>query len=802
VDRVRVLWFAFLGLWSLTLLYFGAVRPWAIAATCGAMAVLFGLSLVLLKEPLRLSRWGVGFLAAFAGLFVLQLLPLPFLFPYTTRLREAHGVGIWWPGTADTWRTLLFIAQFASYTLAGLFVLKLRQAGLSSKVIVKSVLAVLSLEAAFGLVRLFAGWERPPFFDGPPAYPGCASGTLVNRNSFAGLMGIGFVLAAAVAMARFTWPARRGNDEGRPTLARRIEAGLGWALLVGLFAVTIVLSKSRGGAFAALVGACLIPFFHRGRASLVGGTVLILIAAVGVLAANPAALLERFGALDPFEVGSIDRITLWESTIMGGMNQPIMGFGFGSHPEAYHPFQPLSITGQAEHAHNEYVNVFFEAGLAGVVLVLAALAAWYFHAWRGLRALPGPDRLRFASALAAVSVIVLHSIVDFDLRITSIGLAFGVMIGLGASLSRSPKPRPRFGWMALVDGLAVAFSLFLLPLDPGGSVAEGSEPRLAQTLGLSPFHHGAAWKFARSAEARGDLNQAAARFERAAALHPAKGPLQLEAGLWFWNSWATLGQPEGLDRAGKAFARYFEQQPSTVTEVMGDIWTRDRPLAEYEKLLPPTPAAAGEFAAYLVEKGSWEQAHALFEHRVAQDLESLSAFDRFAGALHEAGQWGLEASVRDRRLEISTDAAGYAASSMAWFRLGFHERALEKIHNAVLIDPVNPGWLRTEAEVLLAMGKEREAFEALSKAVALAPTDATLRLRRAGIAAGQRIYTIAIEDYRTVLEGEPEHRSAELGLIQTLADTGDRGAARARLEKWLVRYPQDRAGLHLKEILK
>src|SRR6185295_631312 len=161
------------------------------------------------------------------GLFVLQLLPVaPLLFPVTASLRTTHGVGQLWPATADAFYTVRLIAQAATYVMAALLVLRLRQAGLGTSQIVTGLVAVILIEALWGMVRVFAQIDRVLFYDGTVPHDS-ASGTLVSRNNFGGLMAIGLVLAAVRAYGRFAWPVR---DPHRPRWMRRIEGGWGWAL--------------------------------------------------------------------------------------------------------------------------------------------------------------------------------------------------------------------------------------------------------------------------------------------------------------------------------------------------------------------------------------------------------------------------------------------------------------------------------------------------------------------------------------------------------------------------------------------
>src|SRR5262245_15472776 len=97
----KAIWIAFLILWSLAQLVYGAVAPWAVAAAALGLSLLNLAAMTLLPGGLRLSRATVAFLGAVLAVFLLQLLPLGFLFPVTSATRAGHGLVGFWPGTAD-----------------------------------------------------------------------------------------------------------------------------------------------------------------------------------------------------------------------------------------------------------------------------------------------------------------------------------------------------------------------------------------------------------------------------------------------------------------------------------------------------------------------------------------------------------------------------------------------------------------------------------------------------------------------------------------------------------------------------
>ncbi len=768
MSRPLALWLAFLLALALSLAAYGSVAPWAVAAVAGAMALLFVLSLVLLPDRLKLSRASVAWLAAMGAVFLLQLLPLgPVLFPVTDGWRARHGVGRLWPGTADLWRTLMFLAQFASGVLAALLVLRLRQGGLSSPAVVKGLLAVVGLEAAWGVARVFLALDWIPFYGGARSPAEIASGTLVGRSNFGGLLAIGFVLAVGLSWARFTWPPRRREDEA-PTLGRRLEGGLAWASLAALFAVGIVMSRSRGATLAALGGLLVLPFVHRGRASLAGAGAILAIGLVGFMAANPQSLFERFRVLDPFEITADSRWAMFATTASASLRQPVLGFGFGTHPVAYHPFQPPSLPGQVHHAHNEYLNILFEGGFVALVLVLAGFAFFIAKSWRRLQSIPSSDRLPYAAAFAAVAAVAIHSGVDMDLRITSLVLVFGALLGLVGSLGRRGEERPLFSW---APPLVAAGALSFLALD-------------RSALGLSPYGHEAARARALEAVKRKDLAEADRWFASASDLWPAHPDLQEEAGLWFWSR-------GDLGRSSVPFKRLFEQLPGEVDGVLHRIWDPAQPPARYEALLPGNPLCTAYLAAFLVRQGDWVRGMEVFERGCPLVPESVAGYDAMGDALSAVGQWGLEAVIRDRRLELLSHGEAYAASARAWQRLGSLDRALERSRNACRVDPVNARLVALKADVLSARGERAAAIEALTQALSMAGADPGWRASRASLCVSMKMYGVAIDDYKALLRTRPSDRGLTFALAQAQAASGDLASARRTMDAFLALHPAD-----------
>jgi O-antigen ligase/tetratricopeptide (TPR) repeat protein len=792
MDRPRALGLAFLAVWAFGLAWNGGVSVEATTILTVAVAILNILAARLLPDQIRLSRWATAFFVGIGAVFLVQLLPaVPFLFPVTASWRLRHGIeGWWWQGTADAYRTLLTLTTFLLYALSALLIIRLRQSGVGVSTMLRAAVAVLSAEAIYGIFQVFAGLKEVPFY-GPRPLPDVASGTLVGRNNFAGLIAVGFVLALSLTWGRFAWPLRRSDDTGKPRWLRRTEGSAIWAMATGLFAIALVLSRSRGGALAALGGAALLPFIHRGRGSIAGtaGIAVLVLGAISTAGIQP--LLDRFAGMGSHDLTSEARWTIFTTTAQAALHQPILGFGFGTHPVAYHPYQPPSLSGQVHHAHSEYINIFFEAGFVGAAIVILALIAWFLRTWRAQQPLPGPDRLYLTATIAAVAVTALHSFVDFDLRIPSNGMLFATLVGIGASASRGGVDRPY--WIPGLAALALlGTSSLFVGLDPvmlteqaRSSTPETMDRLASRALGLSPYEYRAAWTRARAAQHRSNPKLADHEFESASDLWPAHPDVQRAAGIWFW----AAKDP----RATICFRRMFAQEPEKVPSVMEELWgTEGRTLGDYESLLPSSPQAAAYFANFLVKLGKWSDAIPLFDSRVPAIAVNAYLYDFLAAALDEVGQWGIEAVILDRRVAVKSDPSAYAASATAWLKLGNHSRALEMIDTACRIDPGNGAWLALRGDILRSRGDRLDAAQSFTEALGRSPMELRYREARGWTYLELKLFDLAAQDFREALRSKPLDRYLVLGLAQALVGLNQSDSAGLLLDDYLRESPEDK----------
>lgn len=265
----------------------------------------------------------------------------------------------------------------------------------------------------------------------PETNVGVAVGFFANANHMAILLVVVLpFLAAAIAAARSS------------TLQQRSAVV---ALVVGVSVVVIVgivLNRSVAGyglAVPVLLGSALIilPGRSSARPILTGLALISLLGGMGLIAANRTGP-GRLGV----ETSVQTRQAMLRTTARAIADFMPLGSGLGSFAKVYPLYEDAAQVTDTYvvHAHNDYAEVALEAGLPGVLLMLAFLAWWgraSLRVWRSAE--PAP----FARAAAIASAAILaHSLVDFPLRTAAIASVFAACLALLADGRASPASDP------------------------------------------------------------------------------------------------------------------------------------------------------------------------------------------------------------------------------------------------------------------------------------------------------------------------------------------------------------------------
>ncbi len=381
------------------------------------------------NQLIRASYW---LIISIFGLIILHLLPLPFVLweflhpvPVAQQVLSELGLGYGWrpftlvPNEAFD-NLLLMIPPVA------IFAAVVRMDGTQRAKIALGISAVALLSAVLGLLQYAGGTTTLHMYTATNR--GFGVGFFSNRNHQADLMIVGWLTTAAVLGS----PHLRMGSMGRG-----MRLGI-LAALSGVFVLAVLATGSRGGLALALVAWLAIvtsqvgDFGKRGLAIIAGFVAFLFAAGSGALLSGNrifAATLSRFGGDDEM------RFLIWPRTIdFIGETLPF-GIGIGSFVDYYKAKQPLAEVGPKfiNSAHNEYLEIALEAGLPGIILMLAGLGILAWAAVKVLRQGIGRDGTsqRIAVlAVFAILVLLIHSSFDYPLRTTTLVVIFAALCGL------------------------------------------------------------------------------------------------------------------------------------------------------------------------------------------------------------------------------------------------------------------------------------------------------------------------------------------------------------------------------------
>ncbi|ATQ41130.1 O-antigen ligase family protein [Caulobacter mirabilis] len=379
---------------------------------------------------------------------LIQLIPLPYGVWTALPQREALAGALEAAGAGRPWAPLSLTPEFTLAVFLGLlppaamFLAALQLTPRAQRGIVGVYIALAAVSVLIGLFQAFGDLSGALYPYKTTNY-GSPVGLFANRNHLATL------LLATLPLAGL-FLAETGS--GQTDRSKLVIAGAALFTLIAL--VGLIAIESRAGIL--LAGPALIALLlvarktgrrrgSNGRWHLVAGGALAMASVVVVFAIEP--ILKRFGA--PPEVGRADA---WQTIAQAAGAYMPFGGGFGAFDTVYRSVEPLSrvAPNYFNHAHNDYLELWLEGGLLGLLLLLAALV------WLGVETVR-TWRNREGSALslavtASIALVLLHSAVDYPLRTQTMAVLFAFCCGVianGRVLSperrRSRRRRPPEG---------------------------------------------------------------------------------------------------------------------------------------------------------------------------------------------------------------------------------------------------------------------------------------------------------------------------------------------------------------------
>lgn len=343
--------------------------------------------------------------------------------------------------------TLIAIIRLLSY--AALFILVLEISGQAARTKMMGWILFFGImtHAIWAMISLRILGDS--FFWGQKVfYLGSATGTFINRNSFAAFMGVGLILGVALVLNRAN--RQHIRHPRRPSLlgTRNLETLFLWMCLA-IVLVALTASLSRMGLAASLAG--VFVTFVTMRAKIIGrlGPTMLQSAmfGIGILAVMAATfgrgLLERALFI---EQNGATRGELYRQTWEMILERPFLGYGLDNFQPAFELFHkpPLHSAFTWEHAHSTYLTYWAEFGFIMGSLPILMIALVLLRLGRAIRRRSSHYAMP-AAALGVVTLAALHSTIDFSFEMEANAFLFITVIAMGIAYHTKTKHGPRPG---------------------------------------------------------------------------------------------------------------------------------------------------------------------------------------------------------------------------------------------------------------------------------------------------------------------------------------------------------------------
>ncbi|MFI5109760.1 MAG: O-antigen ligase family protein [Terriglobales bacterium] len=386
--------------------------------------------------PGRVLRWTAVLLPAYA---LLQVVPLPVAVLRLVSPARAEMVDALGPIGAKVGFASLSVfpaGTFQYFLLVSgylvVFLLARELMGFFRDrpwVVVWPLVAIAALEAVLGLWQYFGGTGEQVRW-----------GTYANHNHYAGFLEMVLPFAVMYPVAMLRRPRSRLHSPAAPVLA---ACGV-WAL-AGLIFVGVVHSFSRMGFIAALSSLFVMGTLALATRQLswvtgsrrrrwVAAAMVATLALAGFVFLPPDKLVQRFAKLvSTDELTAGGRTHLWAETIPLIRAYVFFGCGLDGYEAAFSRFKVSGPLLTDDFAHNDYLQLLAELGLAGFLIVAALAFSVVRLAVRGSVKSADSEARYFSVACAgALAAILLHSLADFNLYIPANAMLLAWIAGMTA----------------------------------------------------------------------------------------------------------------------------------------------------------------------------------------------------------------------------------------------------------------------------------------------------------------------------------------------------------------------------------
>ena len=352
------------------------------------------------------------------------------------------------PLSLDPYNTRLAYWLTLGYWLVFSLVLGVVKSQKQLRALAWTLIAAGALQATVGTFSILSGFETLLLSE-KKSYLGVATGTFVNRNSFAGFLEMTLAIGIGLQISELGESGRiRFKDRLVEFLTTLLSNKVLLRTCLAVMVIGMVMSRSRMGNaafFASLVITGFLYVFCQRR--LTKGVAFLFIS---LLAVDVAIVSQWFGleqVIDRLEQTSLDhesRPNVAQLTVDIIRDYPLTGTGGGTYYTALPEYHDGSWRGFYDLAHNDLLQFPAEFGLPayGILIAMVLLALW--HGFQAMRQRKNPLMIGIGfGSFMGILAILIHSTVDFNLQIPANGAYFVVLMALAVHARYLPSKRSR-----------------------------------------------------------------------------------------------------------------------------------------------------------------------------------------------------------------------------------------------------------------------------------------------------------------------------------------------------------------------
>ncbi len=230
---------------------------------------------------------------------------------------------------------------------------------------------------------------------------GTPFGPFVNRNHYAGFIDMLILPTIGIAFTR-----------------QRKEKQVLFGFFAVIMVVSVFMSLSRAGIISFIISFAVFSLFiiykkfRYNKKVAIAIFLSVIVSYLIYLGVDP--VIERFYHTD---LTREERFTLWADTYKGFKDFILTGSGLGTFLNVFPLYSSKPSTIIYDHAHNDYIEFLIEAGIIGVILIFTFSYYYIKHAIKGIW--KGDLGIIRISLVSSIISILIHSIFDFNLHITS-----------------------------------------------------------------------------------------------------------------------------------------------------------------------------------------------------------------------------------------------------------------------------------------------------------------------------------------------------------------------------------------------